>query len=146
MDFAHCKGDWNGTIGAISTKSSNNIVHLATCIVAKETGAAYRYLIDNALKNPAVEAFLNKRSTTIITDKHKGSESAVPDRLDQAEYLRCGEHMLKNCGAVGPVRRSRGVWCLAQTCRVPNLACVRGWEVETEASTSICRALATSPR
>lgn len=119
MDFAHMKGEWNGTIGAMTTKSSDNtIVHLATCIVAKENGNAYRYLIDNALKNPTVAAFLKKPSTTIITDKHKGSESAVPDRLDEAEYLTCAEHMLKNCGAVGPVRRGHGLWCLAQACGV----------------------------
>lgn len=105
MDFAHMKGDWNGTIGTISTKNSNNnVVHLATCIVAKETGDGYRYLIGNALKNPTVAAFLNKPSTTIITDKHKGSDSAIPEMLGASEHLRCGEHFLKNHGTVGPVR------------------------------------------
>lgn len=114
MDFAHMKGEWNGTIGTISTKSSDNtIVQLATCLVPKETGDAYRYLINNALKNPRVAAFLNKTSTTIITDKHRGSDSALPDTLDQAEHLRCGEHMLKNHGTVGPVRwRKRVGWWL----------------------------------
>lgn len=105
MDFAHCKGDFNGVIGTISTKNSNNnIVHLATCIIAKETANAYQYLIRNALKNPRVASFLNKRTTTIITDKHRGSDSAVPATLPHAEHLRCAEHMLKNNGTVRPVR------------------------------------------
>lgn len=105
MDFAHMKGEWNGTIGTISTKSSNNnVVHLATCIVPKENADAYRYLVTNALKNLNVAGFLNNPTTTIITDKHKGSDSALPDILERAELLRCAEHMLKNNGAVGPVR------------------------------------------
>lgn len=105
MDFAHLKGDFNGTMGTISTKNSNNnVIHLATCLVAKETGDAYRYLINNALRNPAACAFLNKPTTTIFTDKHRGSDSAIPDTLGEAEHLRCGEHMLKNNGTVGPVR------------------------------------------
>lgn len=95
----------NGTIGTFSTKSLNNtIVQLATCLVAKETGDAYRYLINNAIENPQVAAFLNKTSTTIVTDKHAGSDSALLDTLGQSEHLRCGKHMLKNHGAVGPVR------------------------------------------
>lgn len=105
MDFAHLKGDFNGTMGTISTKSANNnVVHLATCIVAKETGDAYRYMINNAKKNPAVAAFLDKPSTTVITDKHKGSDSAIPDTLPQTEHLSCVEHLLKSHGTVGPVR------------------------------------------
>jgi len=105
MDFCHMKGEWNGTIGAISVKTANNnVVQLATCIAPKENAEAYEYLISNALKNAQVAAFLNKDTTTIITDKHKGSESAVPRMLHRAEHLRCGEHMLKNAGPVGPVR------------------------------------------
>lgn len=105
MDFCHMKGEWNGVIGAICVKSSNNnIVQLATCIAPKENAAAYEYLIDNACRNDEVAAFLNKPTTSIISDKHKGSESAVPSRLDQSEHLRCVEHMLKNGGTVGPVR------------------------------------------
>lgn len=104
MDFAHLKGDWNGTIGTISMKSSNNqIIHVATCIIAKETADAYRYLISNAMKNPRMAHFLNKATTTIITDKHKGSDVAIPELLPLADNLRCVEHMLKNNGAVGPV-------------------------------------------
>lgn len=110
MDFCHCKGDWNGTIGAISVKSSNNnVIQLATCISPKETAAAYEYLIDQACKNKEVKAFLDKPTTSIITDKHKGSESAVPRLLSQSEHLRCGEHMLKNAGPVGPVRSIDGM-------------------------------------
>ena len=104
MDFVHLKGDFNGTMGTISTKSANNnVVHLATCLVAKETGDAYRYMINHAVKHPEVRRFLNKPTTTIFTDKHKGSDSANHDTLGQAEHLRCAEHMLKNHGAVGPV-------------------------------------------
>eukprot|EP00752_Nemacystus_decipiens_P006488 g5841.t1 len=89
------QGEWNGTIGAISVKSSNNnAIHLATCIAPKETADAYEYLIGHACMNPEVVAFLNKPTTSIITDKHKGSESAVRRRLHLPEHLRCGEHML----------------------------------------------------
>lgn len=102
MDFAHLKGNFNGTMGTISTKSANNnVVHLATCLVAKETGDAYRYMINHAVKHPEVRRFLNKPTTTIFTDKHKGSDYAIPDTLGEAEQA---EHMLKNHGAVGPVR------------------------------------------
>ena len=49
MDFVHLKGDFNGTMGTISTKSANNnVVHLATCLVAKETGDAYRYMTNRS--------------------------------------------------------------------------------------------------
>ncbi|CAB1107604.1 unnamed protein product [Ectocarpus sp. CCAP 1310/34] len=106
MDFCHMTGEWNGVIGAICVKSSNNnIVQLATCIAPKENAAAYEYLIDNACRNDEVATFLNKPTTSIISDKHKGSESAVPCRLDQSEHLRCVEHMLKNAGTVGPEGR-----------------------------------------
>ncbi|CAN0437583.1 unnamed protein product, partial [Hapterophycus canaliculatus] len=105
MDFAHLKGDFNGTMGTISTKSANNnVVHLATCLVAQETGDAYRYMINHALKHPEIRRFLNKPTTTIFTDKRKGSDSAIPDTLGQAEHPRCAELMLNNHGAVGPVR------------------------------------------
>ena len=105
MDFDHLKGDFNGTMGTICTKSANNnVVHLATCLVAKETGDTYRYMINHAVRHPEVRPFLKKPTTTIFTDKHKGSDSAIPETLGQAEHLRCAEHMLKNHGAVGPVR------------------------------------------
>lgn len=110
MDFAHLKGDYNGTVGTISKKTSNNnIIHLETCIVAKETGDTYRYLISHALKLPALATFFNKATTTIITDKHRGSDSALPDALSRAEHLRCVEHLSKNHGSIGPVRRKAGV-------------------------------------
>ena len=105
MDFAHFKGEWNGTIGAITTKNANNnIVQLATCVAPKENAAAYEYLVTNACKNLKVKAFLDKATTSIITDKHKGSDSALPKGLPNAEQLRCGEHMAKNFGTIGPVR------------------------------------------
>ncbi|CAB1096459.1 unnamed protein product [Ectocarpus sp. CCAP 1310/34] len=103
MDFCHCKGDWDGPIGAISVKSANNnVLQVATCLHPKETADAYTYLMSNALKNPEMAAFLNKPTTTIITDKHKGSESAVPRVLQLAEHLKCAEHILKNAGITGP--------------------------------------------
>eukprot|EP00903_Cladosiphon_okamuranus_P012232 g11472.t1 len=105
MDVCHCMGEWNGMIGAISVKSSNNVIQQATCIAPKETADAYEHLIDFACKNEEVGAFLNKPTTTIITDKHKGSESAVPTCLSESEHLRCGEHMLGNAGPTGPEGR-----------------------------------------
>lgn len=83
MDFCHCKGDWNGTIGAISVKSSNNnVIQLATGIAPKETAAAYEYLIDLACKNEEVEAFLNKPTTSIITEAQglgvRRPEASIP--------------------------------------------------------------------
>eukprot|EP00903_Cladosiphon_okamuranus_P006044 g5961.t1 len=103
IDFCHCKGDWNGTIGAITVKSSNNnVIPVATCMYPEESADAYEYLINNACKNPEMAAFLNKPTTTIMTDKHKGSESIVPRVLHLSEHLRCGEHMLRNAGTVEP--------------------------------------------
>lgn len=104
MDFAHLKGDWNGTMGTISRMDANNeIVHVATSITDKETADAYRYLNGNAMKFQPLARILNSHTTTIITDKHKGSDAAIPDLIPLSEHLRCAEHLLKNKGAVGPV-------------------------------------------
>ena len=124
MDFAHLKGDWNGTMGTLSLKDSNNkVVHVATSIAAKETGDAYRYLITNALKFPLLATTLKKSTTTIFTDKHKGSDAAIPELLREAEHLRCGEYLLKNLGSVGPVSFTLSCRFTLSACSKLHLGC-----------------------
>lgn len=104
MDGAHLKGVWNGVMITLSFKDANNkIVHVATAITAKEDKESYMYLLTNAMKLEPLRQVLNNASYTCFTDKHKGSDSAVPALCPLTEDRRCLHHILKNIPAVGSV-------------------------------------------
>lgn len=104
MDAASFKEKWNGVFATISFKDANNkLVHVATVVTAKEDAACYTYLLAKAMECPMLRDVLNNPNTTCFTDKHKGSDAAVPKICPLTEDRRCVEHLLKLLGVVGPV-------------------------------------------
>ena len=104
MDAAAFKDVWNGQYGTLSFKDANNhLIHVATVVQAKEDAAMYTNLLANTMKFPHLRDFLNNPKTTCFTDKHKGSDSAVPKICPLTEDRRCVEHLIKNAGTIGTV-------------------------------------------
>lgn len=138
MDSAHFKETWNGQFGTLSFKDADNkIILVAVRVQAKENGEMYKKLLEKAMEAPALSKILNNEKTTCFTDKHKGSESAVPKVCPLTEHRRCVEHLLKllsatvigKVSAVTPRRHfiaRRGgtadggvrckLWCLRPVC------------------------------
>lgn len=96
MDSAHLKETWNGQFGTLSFKDANNkIILVAVRVQGKENGEMYKKLLEKAMEAPALREILNNNKTTCFTDKHKGSDSAVPQMCPDTEHRRCVEHVLK---------------------------------------------------
>lgn len=96
MDSAHLKETWNGQFGTLSFKDANNkIILVAVRVQGKENGEMYKKLLEKAMEAPALREILNNNKTTCFTDKHKGSDSAVPQKCPLTEHRRCVEHLLK---------------------------------------------------
>lgn len=104
MDCAVFKGEWEGQFGTLSFKDANNhIVHVATRVQAKENATMYVGLLTKTMEHPGLRDLLNSPNMTCFTDKHKGSDSAVPKICPLTEDRRCVEHLIKNMGAIGTV-------------------------------------------
>ena len=83
---------------------NNNLIHVATVAQAKEDASLYMNLLTKAMKFPELRNILNNPKTACFTDKHKGSDSAVPRVCPLTEDRRCVEHLIKNTGVIGHVR------------------------------------------
>ncbi|CAM9306653.1 unnamed protein product [Ectocarpus sp. 4 AP-2014] len=102
MDAAAFKDVWNGQFGTLSFKDPNNkIVHVATMIQAKKNADMYINLLAKAMEFPELRNVLNNPNTTCFTDKHKGSDAAVPKVCPLTEDRQCVEHLIKLVGAIG---------------------------------------------
>eukprot|EP00904_Undaria_pinnatifida_P008857 jgi/Undpi1/5100/HiC_scaffold_19.g08452.m1 len=85
----------------VQQDANNNLIHVATVAQAKEDASLYMNLLTKAMKFPELRNILNNPKTTCFTDKHKGSDSAVPRVCPLTEDRRCVEHLIKNTGVIG---------------------------------------------
>ena len=97
LDAAHLKGEWNGTILALTGKDSNNkIVIVSMVICDKETTRNYEFLLNNSKKNDLFAGYMNNAQTTFFTDCHRSFPGALASEVPLAQHRLCLQHILKN--------------------------------------------------
>jgi len=104
MDAAAFKEVWNGQYGTLTFKDANNrLIHVATVVCGKENKDMYVKLLTKAMEFLPLAAILNNEKTTCFTDKHKGSDAALPQLCPDTEDRRCLEHLIRLLAAIGTV-------------------------------------------
>ena len=106
IDAGHLKGKWNRVMLTLSCKDSNSrFIHVVTVVTPKENASSYRFLFQQAKRNPELATFLNDRRTTFFSDGHMGSPAAMRAEVPLAQDSTCVTHVINNlCEAVSSAR------------------------------------------